>query len=81
MSAFFVTIKVNENEPKMLVQHFSNVGPTCWTRLRQCVPRVGPTFEKGSDIVMTLLHTCDCVAFENFFDTQSWRSSKCLKLW
>ena len=81
MLGFFVTIKVNKNEPNMLVQHFLNVGPTCWTRLRQCVQHVGSTFGKGNDVVMTLLTACDCVAFESFFDTRSWRTNKCLKLW
>ena len=47
--------------------HFLNVGPTCWTRLYQCVQHFGPTFRKCNDIAMTSLITCDCVAFESFF--------------
>ena len=44
------TVKARENESNMLVQHFLNFGPTCWTRLRKCAQHVGPTFRN----VMTL---------------------------
>ena len=57
------------------------VGPTCWARLHQCVEPLGPTFRKYNDIVMTSLISCDCVAFETFFHSRSWRTNKCLKLW
>ena len=53
--------KVRENE------YILNVGPTCWTRLRQCVQHLVPTFRKWNDIVMTSLIACDCVAVESFF--------------
>ena len=44
------TVKARENESNMLVQHFLNFGPICWTRLRKCAQHVGPTFRN----VMTL---------------------------
>ena len=49
------------------VQHVDLAFSKYWTRLRQCVQHVGPTFRKCNDIVMTSLIACDCVAFESFF--------------
>ena len=68
--AFFfkkLSIKASENESNMFVQRVLNVGPTSWTRLRQCVQHVGLTFGKCNDIISTSLIACDCVAFESFF--------------
>ena len=47
----------------MLVQHFLNVGPTCWTRLRQYVQYVGQTFRKCNDFI-DCLRLCH---FSKFF--------------
>ena len=60
----------------MLVQHFLNTGPTCWTRLHQFVQHVKLTFTKCNDILMTLLIACDCVAFETFLHSLSRRANK-----
>ena len=70
MSLAGFQLKARVNESNMLVQHFLNVGPTCWIRLRQCVQHVGPIFRKRSDIVMTSLIACNCVAFESFFSVE-----------
>ena len=76
-----IDVKARENESNMLVEHFLNVGPTCWTRLGQCVQHVGPTFRKSNDFVMTSLIVCDCVVFKSCFHLRSFRTNKCLKLW
>ena len=76
-----IDVKARENEPNMLVEHFLNVGPTCWTRLGQCVQHVEPTFRKCNDFVMTSLFVCDCVVFKSCFHLRSFRTNKCLKLW